>query len=110
MRIIVLASLAWLIASPCLAATSLPLAGDYGTASGCASSPPFTVEASAPALRLSQHEVNGLEWKCSFKRVTKTLMGYSITAACSSEGSTQTVGISLWRTPAGVVYSGPNGF
>src|SRR5262249_5425692 len=100
---------AWLFVSPSLAATSLPLAGDYGTAAGCASSPPFSVETAASVLRLSAHEVNGLEWKCSFKRVTKTLMGYSIAAACASEGSTQTVGISLWQTPAGVLYAGPNG-
>ena len=109
MRIVILATLACALASPCVAA-SLPFKGDYGTASGCRSLPPFTVETGASAIRLSQHAVNGLEWKCSFTRVTKTLMGYSIAAACSSEGSTRSDAISLWQAPAGVViYSGPSG-
>ena len=110
MRIVILATLACALASPGLAAASLPLKGDYGTASGCQSLPPFTVETGTSVLRLSRHEVNGLEWKCSFNRVAKTLMGYSIAAACSSEGSTHADAISLWQAPAGVViYSGPSG-
>ncbi len=97
-----IAAAACLAAFPCLAA-SLPTAGDYGSDAGCAAAPPFTADAGALQLRLTPTAMHGLEWACTFDRVTKRGAAYEVAASCSSEGETRHVTVTVAEHPDGTL-------
>jgi hypothetical protein len=105
----VLALVVTLMSTTCFAA-SLPIAGDYGSEAGCASTPPFTVDSGSDLLRLTSTAMNGLEWACSFDRVTKRNNRYSVAASCSADGATKPVRVTIVEHPDGTLtYKARNG-
>jgi hypothetical protein len=105
----VLALVVTLISTTCFA-DSLPIAGDYGSDAGCASTPPFTVDAGSDLLRLTPTAMNGLSWACSFDSVTKRSKGYSVAASCTADGQTKPVKVTIVEHPGGsLTYKAKNG-
>src|SRR5689334_19208402 len=111
-RILMRAVLALAVASMstgCLA-DSLPIANDYGSDAGCATPPPYTVDAGSDLLRLTPTAMNGLEWACSFEHVTKKSKGYSIAASCSADGATKPLKVTIVEHSDGTLtYKAKNG-